>query len=151
MVHFEQLNEDWNADPNVPDPRLMVSGRYVILTFRLGRYTARQFSSSEVGRLSFGSSCKYRYGTENDEGWYRGQCRYSKIAPAWGEFHEVRGSDELRDRPTDWMILGPERSAARHFIFYLRDGMFECMANTWDFDAILMSDHIWQASKRLDI
>jgi hypothetical protein len=67
----------------------------------------------------------------NDEGWYLGQCRFSKIAPAWGEFYEVDGDLKLESVPNDWIVVGPEsRTTAKHFLFYLRDQTFECDAES---------------------
>ncbi len=69
----------------------------------------------------------------NDEGWYRGQCRYTGIAPAWGEFYDVRCKDPLRDLPDDWHRLADDTDQARHFLFYLRDETFECLAMDWSY------------------
>lgn len=76
----------------------------------------------------------WRLGAVNDEGWYTGQCRYSKIAPNWGEFYELLGEDDLRFKPTDWHALAPLISGQRHFIFYFRDETFECIAADWMFE-----------------
>ena len=62
-----------------------------------------------------------------------GQCRYAGKAPAWGEFYEILGDDPARDSPDDWRVVGPDRPTLRHFLFYLRDETFECMANDWRF------------------
>lgn len=75
-------------------------------------------------------------GDTNDEGWYRGQCRYSRIAPAWGEFYEIEGPDPLRDVPSDWHMLSPIVERTRHFLFYFRDETFECLAADWRFTVI---------------
>ena len=66
----------------------------------------------------------------NDEGWYRGQCRFSGIAPAWGEFYEVTGDLKLT-AIDDWRVVDHDQPAGRHFLFYLRDETFECEADGW--------------------
>lgn len=73
----------------------------------------------------------WRLGPANDEGWDMGQCRYSKIAPRWGEFYELLGDDDLQPQPSDWIMLPGVGN--RHFLFYLRDHTFECMAGEWKF------------------
>jgi hypothetical protein len=39
-------------------------------------------------------------GRTNDEGWYLGQCRFSKVAPTWGEFYHVQAISNWSPRPT---------------------------------------------------
>ena len=75
----------------------------------------------------------WRLGATNDEGWYAGQCRYGKAAPAWGEFYELLGKDDQRLTPNDWHELAPMPPETRHFLFYLRDNTFECLAADWRF------------------
>ena len=88
----------------------------------------------------------------NDEGWYRGQCRFSRLAPAWGEFYEVRGDllldfvpdpeefrshgVQLEPRPLRWVTIGEPGVTSRHFLFYLRDQTFECDATDWSFSVV---------------
>jgi len=104
-------------------------GTDVVLEFRLNPFQFKKFSKGDRARLVFRNSWRYRLGGTNDEGWYLGQCRFSKVAPAWGEFYEVQGDLKLESLPGDWVVLGPEPHApAKHFLFYLRDQTFECDA-----------------------
>jgi hypothetical protein len=74
-------------------------------------------------------------GATNDEGWYRGQCRFSRLAPSWGEFYEVAGDLLLSKCPNDWRYVSQEPGRAlRHFLFYLRDETFECDARAYALD-----------------
>ena len=50
-------------------------------------------------------------GPTGDEGWFRGQCRFSKLAPAWGEFYEIQG-DLLLDKLDDEWIEVPSSNAS---------------------------------------
>jgi hypothetical protein len=95
----------------------------------------KQFEEEDVGFLRFHDCLRYRLGPTNDEGWYRGQCRYSRSAPAWGEFYEITGYDFQLNRPTDWVTTNGSPHPARHFLFYLRDETFECIASGWSFDS----------------
>ncbi|WP_139165533.1 hypothetical protein [Microvirga guangxiensis] len=128
-LRFEKLNKDWNAEPNAPDPQISISGSDVLLTFFLNHQLFKQFDEEEIGIIRFTNCTSYRLGGTNDEGWYRGQCRYSKIAPEWGEFYEIHGDDPFRDSPTDWVQISSEKSASRHFLFYLRDHTCEAIAD----------------------
>jgi plasmid stabilization system protein ParE len=126
---FVKLNDGWNAEPNAPDARATVEGRDVLLDFFLNPWQFPRFREEQRARLRFRSTWRYRLGSTNDEGWYRGQCRFSAIAPAWGEFYEVRGDVRLDECPNDWKVVGPiEGPPLRHFLFYLRDETFECDA-----------------------
>ena len=129
---FLQLNHGWNAEPNAPDPRVEANGSEVTLQFLLNPF---QFEATpdERGLLSFSGCSEWRLGSTNDEGWYLGQCRYSGIAPAWGEFYEIVGPDPLAHAPADWKTTNRTDAGKRHFLFYLRDETFECFADEWAF------------------
>jgi len=136
-TEFTKLNADWNAEPNAPMPALRVEGTSLVITFFLNHQMHKQFSDWDRGELVFSNCSRYRLGATNDEGWDRGQCRFSSRAPAWGEFYELRG-DLLLDRcPQDWVWVGHSGAmAARHFLFYFRDETFECDAEGWSFKAL---------------
>lgn len=131
---FKQLNHGWNAEPNAPAPVTRLDGSDLVLQFYLNPFKFEQFEEGDVGFLRFHDCLRYRLGSTNDEGWYRGQCRYSRSAPAWGEFYELTGDDPQLDQPTDWVTTNGHPDPARHFLFYLRDETFECIASDWSFD-----------------
>jgi len=125
---FNQLNHGWNAEPNSPEPVVEVEGTTARLSFFLNPF---QFEAGEeeVALLIFTGTRQWRLGATNDEGWYRGQCRYSSIAPKWGEFYEIVGDDPLRSAPLGWLRTVTGGWDGRHFLFYLRDETFECIAD----------------------
>lgn len=127
-ITFQQLNEGWNAEPNAPNPVIEIEGNDVALKFLVNAFQFAEFEEEENGILRFVESERYRLGSTNDEGWYRGQCRFSKLAPAWGQFYLVQGDKELLDAPTDWEIIGSNSGSGAHFLFYLRDNTFECVS-----------------------
>jgi hypothetical protein len=102
---FHRLNDGWNAEPNAPAESVQVCGDTVSLEFDLNAFMFNAFSEGDQGRLTFSSCSRYRLGPTNDEGWYRGQCRFSKVAPAWGEFYEVTG-DLFDEQVSDWVLTG---------------------------------------------
>ena len=103
-LSFRKLNEGWNAEPNAPWPRVATSGHDVLLRFLLNPFQFPTFAEEDQGVLRFKDCTWYRLGATNDEGWYRGQCRYSALAPSWGEFYEISGSDPHLMDPTDWKV-----------------------------------------------
>lgn len=129
---FVQQNQGWNAEPNAPDPRVQVGGSLVELRFYLNPW-AYDAQEEEIGLLTFEDVRAWRLGPTNDEGWSMGQCRYSRIAPTWGAFYEIRGDDPAAWLPQDWRRNPPFGAGDRHFLFYLRDDTFECFAREWSF------------------
>ena len=113
---------------------VVIDGSDLLVTFYLNSFQFPQFSLGDIGRLRFIRCQRYRLGDTNDEGWYRGQCRFSKLAPRWGEFYEVQGDLHLADCPKDWVEIPEAHGISRHFLFYFRDETFECDAIDWKFD-----------------
>jgi hypothetical protein len=129
---FRKLNRDWNAEPNAPEPSVRVDGRDLILSFEPNGFVFPHYEKVKLIELTFTDCARYRLGPTNDEGWYRGQCRFSKLAPKWGEFYEVEGDLRLSKVPDEWTELPAEpTSRHRHYLFYFRDDTFECDATGW--------------------
>ena len=133
-LQFIPQNRGWNAEPNAPHPHIHRVGNDILLHFFLNFMMFRTFQEAERGILRFKACRRYRLGSTNDEGWYLGQCRYSKQAPKWGEFYELIGRDLDRDSPSDWIPLRLGDLTGRHFLFYFRDKTFECFADDWSLE-----------------
>jgi hypothetical protein len=127
MAAFHQINEGWNAEPNAPVPHVSVSGVDLLLDFLVNPFQFPEFEEEETAQLRFEKVRCYRLGPTNDEGWFRGQCRYSGVAPTWGEFYEISGDDDTATLPKDWIEL--RGTGSRHYLFYFRDETFECFAD----------------------
>lgn len=129
MLKFIQLNTDWNAEPNAPDLRIEQDDTSLVVRFR-----PNPFPYSEFGRVSFilvrFENCeRYRITSINDHGWYAGQCRFSGLAPAWGEFYEILGDTRDDQDGTPWIAMNG--LGARHFHFYFRDEALQVKAFDW--------------------
>ncbi len=131
---FNKLNHSWNADPNVPCPSAQISGANVTVKFLLNTFVYPVFQEGETGSITFKNCSKYRLGETNDEGWYLGHCRFSKLLPEWGDFYELSGDKHLLDAPKDWQKIAQTPEAQRHYLFYFRDETFECVADRWEFE-----------------
>jgi hypothetical protein len=131
MLQFAKLNIGWDADPNVPEPEWSSVEKMLVLRFWLNRWTMN-LEAREQATLTFADPRRWRLGDTNDEGWYRGQCRYSCVAPAWGEFYEIIGTDDRGREPLDWITH--DGAGTRHFLFYFRDEAFECFASDWRYN-----------------
>ncbi|MCB1279872.1 hypothetical protein [Prosthecobacter sp.] len=128
---FTKLNDGWNAEPNAPGPKVSWDGSDLILRFYLNPFQFPQFDEEDIGIIRFENCTRYRFGTVNDEGWYRGQCRFSKTAPSWGEFYEISGDLKLDHLKDNWIIRSLDQSNQHHYLFYFRDEEFECDAAGW--------------------
>jgi hypothetical protein len=101
---FTKLNDGWNAEPNAPEATVTVRDDTVVLEFYANPFAYSGFEEGDRLRLVFTGATRYRTGPTNDEGWWRGQCRFGRAAPAWGELYEVLG---------DPSVTGPRRSGVR--------------------------------------
>jgi hypothetical protein len=132
---FTKLNDAWNAEAGAPCPEVRIEAHTLVLTFYLNPWVFRGVRLGDCGELSFPDCWRYRLGETNDEGWWRGQCRFSRRAPEWGEFYEVEGDLRLDRLPSNsWVVLAdPPQDGTRHFLFYFKDETFECDASGWSF------------------
>lgn len=128
-VSFYQLNHGWNAEPNAPDPQIEIVGNDLLLSFDLNAFQFEEFNEGDRGILRFTNCSRYRLGHTNDEGWYVGQCRFSRLAPEWGEFYRIKGDLDSFPDPGDWVQIAPVCPLQKHFLFYFRDNTFECDAD----------------------
>jgi len=133
---FTQLNDGWNAEPNGPEPKVEWQGDNLILRFYMNPYQFPEYQEGDIGEIVFRDCSRYRLGTLNDEGWYRGQSRWAGVKHAWGEFYQVVGDLRLSDVPDDWKTRDPNVGNRDHFIFYFRDEDFECDARAWELKII---------------
>jgi len=146
-----QLGQGWVAEPNAPEPQVLVEGSSVTVRFRAYRGGARQqadgyfralslFSKTSSkfdetwGTLRFVGCSRWRWDSTNDHEWHKvdGHGRYSGVAPRWGEFYELIGPDPDRDA-VSWEKIGADTVSSRHFLYYFRDETLEFMAEEWSF------------------
>jgi hypothetical protein len=70
------------------------------------------------------------------DSWFMGNCRFSKLAPEWGEFYQVSGDLLLNHCLNDWIQVSQSDNSLKHFLFYFRYMEFECEAQDWSFQAL---------------
>lgn len=126
---FTHLNEDWNAHPNDVGLKIEQNGQTLLAHMRPNPYVYREYEKVPTITVYFKGCERYRVIPVNDHGWYDGQCRFSGLAPSWGEFYEISGNTRDDMDPTPWITM--EGSGTRHFHFYLRDEAIEVKAQDW--------------------
>lgn len=136
-MQFFQLNDGWNAEPNAPEVNIEIQDNKVIVSFYLNAFVFKEFDEDDKGILTFHDCIRYRYGSPNDEGFYYfGQSRYKDFGVKWGEFYEVKDSDWKTNFPDATLIKNyfDNSKEFKHFLFYFRDGTFECIASGYNFE-----------------
>ena len=135
-ISFEQLNLDWNAEPNAPEVEISVYDNKVTVEFFLNAFKYKQFSEEDKAKLTFYNCHQYRFGAPNDEGFYSyNQSRYKKYGVKWGEFYLVHNSDWEDNFPNP-IIVGEKSENLNHYLFYFKDETFECIAENYSVEFI---------------
>ena len=130
-MRWTKLNTTFDAEPNAPRPRVFVVGGNVTVRFFLNPFVRSDVHEGDEGLLTFRGVLMYRLGPTNDEGFYRGQCRFSHSGIAWGDFYELHGSAWQETFPADRVLVSTclkDDPSLRHYLFYFRDETFECIA-----------------------
>lgn len=130
---FEQLNHGWNADPNAAEVQVRVFPPNIAIRFPLNTLQFPQFHPGDEAVLTFHSCLQYRLGPPNDEGFFvLDQSRFRDRGVQWGEFYQVHGSDWRESFPDPIPVSPQPEEALRHYLFYFKDGTFECLALSYD-------------------
>ncbi|MBX2867304.1 MAG: hypothetical protein KTR18_01405 [Acidiferrobacterales bacterium] len=130
-TEFIKLNDNWNADPNAAGESVAITEDCVELSFFVNAWAYEGFHEEERIALRFYGCTRYHLEGTNDEGWYSGQCRFSKLAPEWGEFYQVKGDLKLNECSSDWIEV-TQGQGENHYLFYLGDNTFECDATSFE-------------------
>lgn len=131
-MEYEKLNNNWNADPNSPEPIVWINEGDLIVDFFLNHFVFDQFQEGDRAKIIFKDCSKYSLNFCNDEGYYRGQYRTNPNELPWGEFYEItKGFDRNFPEPVE--ILSETKPSSRHYIFFYRDHTLELLANSYEF------------------
>lgn len=129
-MKYLKLNKNWNAEPNAPAPEISKTEEGIQLTFLLNSNLYQHIDENDRGTLAFSEVYAYRLGATNEEGYSRGQFRFKNEKLPWGAFYELSNSNWQKDFPDDQVLLDAsiKKNQLRHFIFFLKDQTFECLA-----------------------
>lgn len=133
-IKFEQLNMDWNAEPNAPKLQIEIKGSDVLIEFYLNAFMFERFAERDKARMTFYNCLQYRNGAPNDEGfYYYGKSRFKKYGVKWGEFYLVHNSNWQEEFPNP-IKVGGSSDNLNHYLFYFKDETFECIASSFCID-----------------
>lgn len=143
-MNFIKLNSNWDAEPNAPMPKVESDNETskIKVSFYLNAFIHKDVEEEDKGVLEFEDCYKYRLGATNDEGFYRGQCRFSKTGVQWGNFYQIEDSKWVENFPDDEIMIDNSLENSidlNHYLFYFRDNTFECIARSCSFKIIKFS------------
>lgn len=139
QITFQKQNITFVAEPNTAKPNIEFSDNNLVLIFDTK-------DSDTYARVNFIEPIMYRIGSPNDEGFYgfdydptiKNDSIYSqKNFPnlIFGGFHQVSGVDWknnlLGERTKILDEKYREREGFLHYVFFMKDGTFECVAKSW--------------------
>lgn len=134
-MKYTKLNGNWNADGNAPNPIISLFEGGMALSFRLNSNDSEYIDEGEMGILEFYNVHAHKLETIDHEGYLKGQTRFKNDQLPWGDFHEIKNGQWPKDFPNDSIVLDKsiDKKDLRHFIFFLKDQMFECLAMDFRF------------------
>jgi hypothetical protein len=137
-MKYTKLNKNWNAESNAPKPVISKTDEGIELTFLLNPLLFEHIDEDDQGTLEFFDVYAYRLGATSNEGYNRGEFRFKNDQLPWGEFYELRGSNWKSNFPDDKQVLHEKfnTNKLRHFIFFLKEETFECMAVDYQYTFI---------------
>ncbi len=139
-ITFQKQNIPFEAEPNIAEPHVEISDDNVTLSFATK-------NSANDAELIFIETLMYRIGSPNDEGFYgfgsdpriKNDTIYSRQnfpTLEFGNFYQVNGVDwkeNLLGKGTQ--VLDEkykEGEGFSHYVFFMKDGTFECVAKSWN-------------------
>ncbi len=133
-MEYKKLNSNWNAEPNAPEVRLFIDDLTVKLDFFLNHFVFSEFKENERGVLTFFKVHKFSFNTTNSDGYYMDQYRYKNSDLPWGEFYQLNTKWQIDFHENVTVLFPqPDETNLKHFIFFLRDNTFECVAEGFEF------------------
>jgi hypothetical protein len=130
-IDFLKLNLDWDIDQENPDMSFAVKGADILLSFRLDCWRHTRFMPDDRGLIRLKNASHQRHGAPSAADFRKGRCRYHGMGQEWGRFYELIGRDEKLFWPKDWWSTKAQSNFRRHFLFYMPDATFECIADGW--------------------
>lgn len=146
-IIFKKINKLYESDPNIAKPKIEVSGSKVSLFFPLN-YFVFNFKEGEYGKIIFHDCLMFRVGDPNDEGLLMLSQQEVINDSVWSleNFPEIEVNSFFEIENSDWSsilkhkgfinsdvnIESIDRSKYKHFVFFMKDGTFECVCSNFE-------------------
>ena len=144
-ITFEKIELPFSPEPNTASPTVeIINGKNILLSFMI------EGGNDSFGKILFKDCVMYRVGDPNDEGFYsfetnpriRNNSIYSKKNfpdLKFDCFYEVIGyqiSENLLGEKTIILDQDYKEKMGTHYIFFMKDGSFECIASDFEIQKI---------------
>lgn len=141
-VELIKLNKNYQSDPNTAYPGIKIDRKSLILSFELN-YFAFDFKEDQMGEIIFNNCYSYRLGGPNDEGFYLNQNKFwnknNFSDLQWDCFYEVKNTPKIYLEK--FKVINPEIGVSKiklnHYVFFMKEGTFECLAEFFKENLIL--------------
>jgi hypothetical protein len=125
------------ANSNTSSPYAVVVGRDVLLSY----------DSDVKAAIRFHEVATFRVGDPNDEGFFGGGTPgiFNDSIYCWKDFPKIQFFDFYQVSGFDWSngLIGTDvkelidrsrwaKLELRHFVYFMKDGTFECLCKTWE-------------------
>jgi hypothetical protein len=133
-MKFTMLNRNWNSEPTVPDLNVSMIEGGVRLSFVLNSNDYEHIDEGDRGIVELNEVYAYRLVPTDREAFLKDEFRFKNNQLPWGEFYEIMNSGK-KNFPQEKTLLDGEvdKNDLRHFIFFFRDQIFECLAIEYRF------------------
>lgn len=133
QIDYVQITTDWNAHPVSPEIQLQIKGSNLLMSIFVNACVFEGFKDGDKANVLFRNCSKYSLNRCNDEGYYYRQYRTNQSELPWGEFYEIKAGLN-RDFPEPVVQLKVDTSNKRHFIFFFKDEIFECLTDDYEIE-----------------
>ena len=143
-MKFKKLNKNWNADPSATQESIIQSEEGIELHFNLNSFLFEHIEEGEKGKLEFYDVYAYRNGPSNSEEISKRKIPLKVDQIPNGDFYELLDSKWKTDFPSDKIIVDETKKTIklRHFLFFLKDTTFECLASDYSYTYNIEIDDI---------
>lgn len=143
-MKIQKLNKNWSSEPSIPLESIERTDDGIEVNFVLNSLPYEYIEEGEKGKLEFYNVYAYRKAASNSEEISKRKIPLKVDQIPLGDFYELLDSKWKTDFPTDKIIVDETKktSKLRHFIFFLKDATFECLASDYNYTYNIEIDDI---------
>jgi hypothetical protein len=134
-MKFKKLNKNWAADLNAPHESIIQNEDGIEVDFLLNSFPYEHIDDGEKGKIAFYDVFAYRNVASIAEEISKRQIPFKVEQIPFGDLFELLDSKWKTDFPEDKIIVDETKKSSklRHFLFFLKDATFECLAVDYQF------------------
>lgn len=146
-MKIQKLNKNWSAEPSFPLETITRTDDGIEVNFELNSLPYEYIEEGEKGKIEFYEVYAYRKAAPNLEEISKRKIPLKVDQIPFGDFYELLDSKWKTDFPSDKIIVDETKktSKLRHFLFFLKDTTFECLASDYSYTYNIEIDDILEA------